>query len=58
MLAVQSYLEQIYNQSNSEKMAFDELTSNYGIRCTFHEKEPLVILNYDQIESPKKPTIR
>lgn len=44
MLHVQQYLQ---NHS------FDDLTAELGIKVVRHEQLPLVILNYDQIESPK-----
>jgi len=50
MLEVQKFL-----QDNSH----DELTAQLGIKLTFHETLPLVICNYDQIESPKThPIVR
>ena len=45
MLEIQSYLQ--------SGKTFDELTDELGIKCNFHSEYPLVILNYDQIESPK-----
>lgn len=44
MLKVQEYL-----QTHS----FDDLHDELGIRLAYHPTLPLVILNYDQIESPK-----
>lgn len=51
MLKVQEYLK--------NGKTFEDLTSELGIVCTFHPEHPLVILNYDQIESPKgHPIVR
>jgi T4 RnlA family RNA ligase len=37
----------------------DELTNQFGIRLSFHPTLPLVICNYDQLESPKThPIVR
>jgi len=33
--------------------SLDDLANDLGIKVTKHETKPLVILNYDQIESPK-----
>ena len=44
MLKVQEYLRD---------NGLEKLVEDYKIVPTHHEKEPLVILNYDQIESPK-----
>jgi T4 RnlA family RNA ligase len=50
MLAVQRYL-----QNNS----FDDLEKELGIKLTRHESLPLIICNYNQIESPKMhPVVR
>lgn len=50
MLHVQNYLA---------SKSFEELTAELGIRITQHETEPLMILNYDQIDSPKThPVVR
>lgn len=35
----------------------DDLTSEYGIKVTEHSRDPLVILNYDQLDSPKTDPI-
>lgn len=35
----------------------EELAQKYAIKATFHPFDPLVILNYDQIESPKMDPI-
>lgn len=45
MLNVQEYLQ--------SGKTLEELSSELGIKVTKHETLPLVILNYDQIESPK-----
>jgi hypothetical protein len=34
-----------------------DLTAEYGVRVTTHESEPLVILNYSQIDSPKRDPV-
>jgi len=50
MLAVQEYLQ---------TKSFSDLESELGIKTTYHESDPLVILNYNQIESPKlHPVVR
>ena len=49
MLEVQKYLK-------SGKNIVD-LESEFSIKTTFHPNLPLVILNYNQIESPKTETI-
>lgn len=50
MLKVQEYLE---------KKTLEDLTGELGIIVTPHETQPLVILNYDQINSPKtNPVVR
>lgn len=50
MLAVQEYLK---------TKTFEELTAELGIVVVRHETLPLVILNYNQIESPKShPVVR
>lgn len=50
MLAVQTYL-----QSHT----LEELSEEFGIKLTRHEHLPLVILNYNQIDSPKThPVVR
>lgn len=50
MLKVQEFLQQ---------NTIDELTAQLGIKVSKHETLPLVILNYDQIESPKThPIVR
>ncbi len=43
MLAIQKYLR--------GGKTTDDLTADFGINVTHHEKDPLVIVNYDQIES-------
>lgn len=48
VLTVQKYLKE-----NS----LDKLVEDYKIVATHHESEPLVILNYDMIESPKSDPI-
>lgn len=48
MLAVQKYLLE---------HGLEKLVEDYKIVTTHHESEPLVILNYDQIESPKTEPI-
>ncbi len=51
MLKVQEYLK--------GGKTFDDLSKELGIACTFHPTEPLVTINYDQIESPKShPVVR
>ena len=35
----------------------EELKEKLGIKLTYHPTDPLVILNYDQIESPKMDPI-
>jgi|LSQX01.2.fsa_nt_gb hypothetical protein len=50
MLQVQEFLR---------TKTFDDLTAEYGIKASFHPVLPLVILNYNQIESPKThPIVR
>ncbi len=50
MLQVQEFLKQ---------NTIDDLTAQLGIKASKHETLPLVILNYDQIESPKThPVVR
>jgi hypothetical protein len=50
MLHVQDYLS---------SKSYDDLATELGIRLTRHETEPLVIVNYDQIDSPKThPVVR
>lgn len=50
MLEVQKFLS---------TKSFDDLTAELGIKVNKHETLPLVILNYDQIESPKThPIVR
>lgn len=50
MLEVQKFLQ---------TKSFDDLTAELGIKVNRHETLPLVILNYDQIESPKThPIVR
>ncbi len=50
MLEVQKFLS---------TKSFDDLTAELGIKVNRHESLPLVILNYDQIESPKThPVVR
>ena len=44
MLQVQKYLA---------NHTFDNLSQDYHIKLTYHPTDPLVILNYDQLESPK-----
>lgn len=48
MLAVQNYLQ---NHS------IDQLCGEYGFSATYHATNPLVILNYSQIDSPKTDPI-
>jgi tRNA splicing ligase len=51
MLKVQEYLR--------SGKTFVDLATELGIKTSFHEKLPLVIVNYDQIESPKThPIVR
>ena len=51
MLHVQQYLK--------DGKTLTQLTADFGIKTCFHPTEPLVILNYDQIESPKThPIVR
>lgn len=45
MLEVQKYLK--------SGKSIKDLTADFNIKPTFHDTEDLVILNYDQIESPK-----
>jgi hypothetical protein len=45
MLAVQEYL--------SSGKTLDNLNEEFGIKVCYHDTLPLVILNYDQISSPK-----
>ena len=49
MLEVQKYLR--------SGKTFDDLSADFGVKSSFHPEDPLVILNYDQIESPKTNTI-
>ncbi len=44
MLAIQKYLQE---------HSVDELTAQYGVEATYHATDPLMILNYSQIASPK-----
>lgn len=44
MLNVQQFLQ---------TKSLEDLTAELGIRVTRHDQLPLIILNYDQIESPK-----
>ena len=46
MLAVQEYL-------NNPENNLEKLSDEYGIKLTYHDTLPLVILNYSQIDSPK-----
>lgn len=57
MLEVQKYLNEKKIILGSEKAAIEALVAEYAIVPTFHSSLPLVILNYDQIESQKKPQI-
>lgn len=51
MLEVQKYLQGGKTHA--------DLTAELGIKTAFHESKPIVILNYDQIESPKThPIVR
>lgn len=51
MFEIQKYLQ--------SGKTFDDLEKELGIYATFHPEQPLVILNYDQIESKKTdPVVR
>lgn len=49
----------LYVQKYLQEHTFDRLTEHLGIKLTYHESLPLVILNYHQIDSPKMhPVVR
>jgi hypothetical protein len=56
VLNVQKFLIDNHRQ-NEPGYNFQLLTEQVGIKCNYHPKYPLVILNYDQIESPKMDPI-
>lgn len=56
MLKVQTYLKALLkNYSPAE--ALEKLTAKYAIKVTAHPTKDLVLLNYNQIESPKTSEI-
>jgi uncharacterized membrane protein len=59
MLEVQRFLiENVHlNSPETQNANFELLRETYGIKCNFHPVLPMVILNYDQIESPKMEKI-
>lgn len=52
MLEVQKFLIKNHRQSEP-RYNFSLLESELGIKCNYHLEYPLVILNYDQLDSPK-----
>ena len=52
MLEVQKFLVEHHRQSEPG-YNFSLLESEFGIKCNYHLEYPLVILNYDQLDSPK-----
>ena len=52
MLEVQKFLIKNHRQSEPG-YNFSLLESELGIKCNYHLEYPLVILNYDQLDSPK-----
>ena len=56
MLQVQKFLIDNHRQ-NEPGYNFQLLTEQFGIKCNYHTNLPLVILNYDQMESPKMEDI-
>jgi hypothetical protein len=59
MLEVQKFLidNAHLNSPETQNANFELLRETYGIKCNFHPVHPMVILNYDQIESPKMEKI-
>lgn len=58
MLEVQKFLiDNVHLNTNAPNANFELLRETYGIKPNFHPQYPLVILNYDQIESPKMEKI-
>jgi hypothetical protein len=58
MLKVQEFLHNTKNNPSADTN-FDLLKEHFGIKSNFHPTLPLVILSYDQIESPKmEPIVR
>lgn len=55
-MQVQTYLKEKADQLGSPKLAIEELTKEFAIKVRQYE-EGLLVLNYDQIESPKSHPI-
>ena len=57
-MKVQTYLRQIVKSGKTPEQALEILSSKFDIKTTFSPiREPLVILNYDQIKSKKSNPI-
>lgn len=55
-MQVQTYLKEKATQLGSSKLAIEELTKEFAIKVRQYD-EGLLVLNYDQIESPKSHPI-
>lgn len=53
MLKVQTYLRDLYSQGGTQQYCLDTLTKELGIKAKVYEDEGIVLLDYDQIASPK-----
>jgi len=53
-LTVQQYLTAAFKTHGTSQLALETLKKEYAISYRLHSDYPLVILNYDQIKSPKK----
>lgn len=57
MLKVQTYLRDLYNQGGTQQACLDILTAELGIKAKVYEEEGIVLLDYNQIDSPKTDPI-
>ncbi len=57
MLQTQSFLHSQSDLGKGDIEALELLCSQFGIRCAFSETDPLVILNYQMIDSDKQESI-
>lgn len=58
MLTTQTYLQEKIATGSTAAQALDSLAAEFCIVLKKHDTKPLVILNYDQIESKDSPIVR
>lgn len=57
MLNVQKYLQDLINNGKSNVEAFEQLSAELGIKVKDYPEDGMVLLDYDQIASPKSHPI-